>query len=149
MSVVGSPAHTAAVRRVTAAAVTVLRGPCRGAPVAGPVTVTASSGRTAAAGALTAALRSAGVRVVPQGGRVVHLVGYGDAAGDLRNGASVTVAMDTPYLLAQARSPVLLATYSSSPAAMSALAAVLAGRAKATGRSPVPVPGLPPSACAR
>jgi beta-N-acetylhexosaminidase len=149
MSVVGSPAHREAVLRAAAAAVTMLRGPCRGAPVAGPVTVTASAGRSAAVANLVAALRAAGVRVVPQGGRVVHLVGYGDGSGDLRDGASVTVAMDTPYLLARAGSSVLLATYSSSPAAMTALAAVLAGRAKPTGRSPVSVSGLPPSACAR
>lgn len=149
MSVLGGPAHREVVRRVATAAVTVLRGPCRGAPVAGPVTVTASGGRHAAVATLVAALRAAGVRVVPQGGRVVHLVGYGDAPADLRESASVTVAMDTPYLLGRARSPVLLATYSSNPPAMSALAAVLAGRAKPTGRSPVTVAGLPPSACAR
>jgi beta-N-acetylhexosaminidase len=149
MSVIGNPAHAAAARRVAAAAVTVLRGPCRGAPVAGPVTVTASGGRSAAVATLVAALRSAGVRVVPQGGRIVHLVGYGDGGGDLHASASVSVAMDTPYVLRAAQSPVLLATYSSSPAAMSALAAVLAGRAKPTGRSPVSVSGLPPSACAR
>ena len=43
----------------------------------------------------------------------------------------------------------LVATYSSSQASMVALAAVLAGKAKAPGRSPVAVEGLPPSACAR
>jgi beta-N-acetylhexosaminidase len=149
MSVVRSAAHATAVQRVAAAAITVLRGSCRGTPVAGPVTVTASAGRGGTVATLVAALRSAGVRVVPSGGRVVHLVGYGDRAVDLRPDASVTVAMDTPYLLGAARSPVLLATYSSSPAALSALAAVFAGRAKTTGRSPVPVPGLPRSACVR
>jgi beta-N-acetylhexosaminidase len=55
--------------------------------------------------------------------------------------------MDTPYLLAKAKSGTLLATYSSSPLSLNALAAVLAGKAKATGRSPVAVPGLPRTAC--
>lgn len=147
-SVVGSPAHQDPVRRAAAAAVTALRGPCAAAPIPGPVTVTASAGRGAATAQLVSALKAAGVRVAPTGGRVVHLVGYRDGPADLRPDASVTVALDTPYLLAQARSPVLLATYSSSPAAMLALAAVLAGRAKPAGRSPVPVPGLPPTTCA-
>ncbi|HEX7746883.1 MAG TPA: glycoside hydrolase family 3 protein, partial [Micromonosporaceae bacterium] len=147
-SVVGSPAHRDAVRRVAGAAITVLRGRCAPAPLPGPVSVTASGGRGATTALLVSALKAAGVRVLPTGGRVVHLVGYGDGPADLRPDAAATVALDTPYLLAQARSPVLLATYSSSPAAMSALADVLAGRAKPGGRSPVPVPGLPASTCA-
>jgi beta-N-acetylhexosaminidase len=59
------------------------------------------------------------------------------------------VGMDRPDLLASARSPVLAATYSSSPASLSALADVIAGRARAPGRSPVGVTGLPRSACSR
>jgi beta-N-acetylhexosaminidase len=78
---------------------------------------------------------------------VVHLVGYGDGVADLRDDAEVTVGMDTPYLLGRAKSRVLLATYSSTPASMSALADVLAGRAKPTGRAPVAVSGLPRSTC--
>ena len=66
---------------------------------------------------------------------------------DLDPAAGVTVLMDTPYLLARAKSATLLATYSSSPLSLTALAAVLAGRAKATGRSPVAVAGLPRTAC--
>jgi beta-N-acetylhexosaminidase len=77
--------------------------------------------------------------VVPDRAPLVHLVGYGDTAPDLAADATVTVAMDTPYLLASAPSPVLLATYSSSRASMVALAAVLAGQAPAPGRSPVPL----------
>jgi beta-N-acetylhexosaminidase len=41
-----------------------------------------------------------------------------------------------------------MATYSSTQVAMQAAAAVIAGKAKATGRSPVTVTGLPASACA-
>jgi beta-N-acetylhexosaminidase len=56
--------------------------------------------------------------------------------------------MDLPFLLRAAKSPVLVSTYSSTRASMTALAAVLAGVAQAPGRTPVEVPGLPRSACA-
>ncbi|GAA4451724.1 glycoside hydrolase family 3 protein [Phytohabitans houttuyneae] len=147
MSTVGSAAHRDAAARLAAAAVTQLRGAC-GTALRGPVQVTAAGGRDTARGWLVDALRAAGVQVVESGGTVVHLVGYGDEAGDLRKGAAVTVAMDTPYLLAKSDSPVLLATYSSSQPSMAGLAAVLAGKAPAKGRSPVPVTGLPRSSCA-
>ncbi|MFU8872981.1 glycoside hydrolase family 3 protein [Micromonospora sp. SL4-19] len=146
MSTLDSAEHRAAATDLAAAAVTMLRGACD-APVTGPVTVTSSAGRDRARAALTKALTAAGVRVVPRGGRIVHLVGYGDGAGDLRADAAVTVAMDTPYVLAGAKSPTLLATYSSSQASMTALAGVLAGKARPAGSSPVPVTGLPATAC--
>ncbi|MEE6262260.1 glycoside hydrolase family 3 protein [Plantactinospora sonchi] len=147
LDTLNSQEHQEAARQVAAAAVTVLRGDCTAAPVAGPVTVTSSGGRDRTRELLTEALTRAGVKVVPSGGTVVHLVGYGDGVGDLRGDATVTVGMDTPYLLGRARSKVLLATYSSTAASMTALAEVLAGRAKPTGRSPVPVSGLPRSTC--
>lgn len=147
LSVVDSPAHHETVTPAAAASVTLLRGPCPGAPAEGPFTVTASAGRDVARGWLTEALTDAGAEVVDSGGTVVHLVGYGDGTADLGDGAAVTVAMDTPYLLGRADSPVLLATYSSSRLSLQALAAVLTGRAPARGRSPVAVPGLPRSAC--
>ncbi len=147
MSTLGSADHRKAVADLAAATVTMLRGRCDAAPVTGPVTVTTSAGRDRARAALTRELTAAGVNVVPSGGRIVHLVGYGDDAGDLRADATVTVAMDTPYVLADAKSPTLLASYSSSPASMTALAAVLAGKARPAGHSPVPVTGLPASAC--
>jgi beta-N-acetylhexosaminidase len=96
---------------------------------------------------LTDALRRNGVTVVSSGGQRVHLVGYGDGSDDLVSGAAATVAMDTPYLLRSASSPVRVATYSSTQVAMEALAAVIAGKAAAPGRSPVAVTGLPRSAC--
>jgi beta-N-acetylhexosaminidase len=148
LSSLASTGHQATVRAAAAAAVTVLRGRCTGALVTGPVTVTASNGREPARVGLVRALQQAGVTVQAANGAVVHLVGYGDRSTDLNSGAAVTVMMDTPYLLAVASSPTLLATYSSSPPALSAVADVLAGRAKAPGRSPVPVPGLPRTACA-
>jgi beta-N-acetylhexosaminidase len=111
------------------------------------VTVTASGGRETSRALLERTLKSLGVPTRASGGTVVHLVGYGDGAADLRDGAAVTVAMDTPYLLARARSATLLATYSSSPASLTALARVIAGKARPTGRSPVPVSGLPRTVC--
>jgi Beta-glucosidase-related glycosidases len=147
LETLNSAEHQEAARRVAAAAVTLLRGRCGAAPVTGPVTVSSSKGRDRARKLLTEALVAAGVEVVPSGGTVVHLVGYGDGPDDLRDDADVTVGMDTPYLLGRATSKVLLATYSSTAASMAALADVLAGRAKPTGRSPVEVPGLPRSTC--
>lgn len=141
-----SPEHRRAAADLAAAAVTVLRGRC-GGPVTGPVTVTSSGGRDRTRATLTQALTAAGMKVVSSGGTVVHLVGYGDDADDLRADAAVTVAMDTPYVLASAKSPTLLATYSSSRASMTALARVLAGKARPGGRSPVAVTGLPATTC--
>ncbi|MGC4895347.1 glycoside hydrolase family 3 protein [Micromonospora sp. DT31] len=146
LSTLNGPAHRKAATDLAAAAVTVLRGRCGGA-VTGPVSVTSSGGRERTRTLLTEALTAAGVKVVPSGGTVVHLVGYGDGAKDLRAGAAVTVAMDTPYVLSGAKSPTLLATYSSTRASMTGLAAVLAGKARPAGRSPVPVSGLPATTC--
>jgi beta-N-acetylhexosaminidase len=137
----------AAAARLAAAAVTVLKGGCTGALVPGSVTVTSSGGRDQQRAWLTEALKANGVGVADSGGTVVHLVGYGDTADDLAPKAAVTVAMDSPVILAKAASPVRLATYASTQPAMTALAAVLAGKASAPGRSPVDVPGLPRSAC--
>ncbi|MFI6228769.1 glycoside hydrolase family 3 protein [Micromonospora echinospora] len=149
MSTLADDVHDRAAKDLAAAAVTVLRGSCAAAKVTGPVTVTASGGRERTRAALTEALTAAGVRVVPSGGTVVHLVGYGDGAADLRAGADVTVAMDTPYVLAKATSPTLLATWSSSRASMAGLASVLAGKTRPTGRTPVPVTGLDAPTCPR
>ncbi|GAA2464491.1 beta-N-acetylhexosaminidase [Winogradskya humida] len=147
LTTLDSPAHHQAVSAADAASITVLRGACSGPLITGPVTVTASDGRETARATLVKALQEAGMTVQAAGGKVVHLVGYGDKAIDLSPDAAVTVIMDTPYLLAQAKSPALLATYSSSPLSLQALAAVIAGKAKAPGKSPVPVGKLPTTAC--
>ncbi|MEU0555415.1 glycoside hydrolase family 3 N-terminal domain-containing protein [Dactylosporangium maewongense] len=144
-SVVDGDAGKAAARASAAAAVTVLRGPCTGALVTGPVRVT-SAGSETARGWLEAALTAAGATVVKQGGSEVRLLGYGKGTSDLSSSAAVTVAVDTPYVLRSAKG-TLVATYSSTQASMLALADVLVGKAKAPGRSPVPVQGLPASAC--
>ena len=147
LATVSSPAHQEAVGRLAAAAVTVLRGRCSGALVAGPVTVTAAPSREAARVNLVKALQAAGLDVQAAGGAVVHLVGYGDKRTDLDPAAAITVGMDTPHLLASAKSPTLIATYSSSALSLTGLAQVIAGKAEAAGRSPVAVAGLPRSAC--
>ncbi|MBU2670614.1 glycoside hydrolase family 3 [Actinoplanes bogorensis] len=147
LTVVASAPHEQAVAALDAASITLLRGPCSGALLSGPVTVTSSSDREVARINLVKALQAQGFKVQAAGGTVVHLVGYGDKAVDLDPSARVTVMMDTPYLLAAAKSPVLVATYSSSKLSLNALAAVVAGKAKASGKSPVAVPGLPRTAC--
>jgi beta-N-acetylhexosaminidase len=147
LSILDVPEHQAAVQALDAASITVLRGPCAGAMVRGPVSVTASEGREPARVALVKALQAAGMTVQAAGGTVVHLVGYGDTRIDLNPDAAVTVAMDTPYLLASAKSATVLATYSSSPLSMAALADVIAGKAEPSGVSPVIVPGLPRTTC--
>jgi len=147
LATVGSPAHQQAVAALDGASVTILRGACSGPLVTGPVTVTAADGREVARVNLVRALQAAGVAVQAAGGKVIHLVGYGDKTADLDPAAAVTVMMDTPYLLAAAKSPTLIATYSSSKLSLTALAGVLAGKTKAPGKSPVGVPGLPRSAC--
>ncbi len=142
-----TPAHEAAALAVDQAAITVLKGPCAGPLVPGPVRVTTSTGRDQQAAWLADALRADGVSVVGTGGSRIHLIGYGDTTGDLAPGAAATVAMDSPFLLGSTDSAVRVATYSSTQAAMRALAAVIAGRAGAPGHSPVAVTGLPSSAC--
>jgi beta-N-acetylhexosaminidase len=146
-STVATADDRAAAARASAGAVTVLRGHCTGALVRGPVAVTSSGGRDQQRAWLADALRRNGVSTAATGGTVVHLVGYGDDATDLSAGATITVAMDLPYVLASSRSSILMATYSSTQASMEALAAVLAGKAPAPGRSPVAVNGMPGSAC--
>ncbi|MCW2641798.1 MAG: glycoside hydrolase family 3 domain protein [Dactylosporangium sp.] len=147
MAGVNGAERVAVAAKVTAAAVTVLRGGCQGALVRGPVTVTSSAGRDQQRAWLADALRQRHVAISSSGGTEVRLVGYGDDSSDLGGGAAVTVAMDLPFLLRDAKSPVLLSTYSSTSASMTALAAVLTGAVPAPGRSPVEVAGLPRSAC--
>jgi beta-N-acetylhexosaminidase len=144
LDVLTAAGHAEGVAQAAAASITVLKGQCTA--VTGPLTVTAAKGRDAARDRLAQALRDQGVGVGP-GGTVVHLVGYGDSKADLNAKAAVTVAMDTPYILGLAASPMRIATYSSSPLSMDALAAVLAGKATAPGKSPVAVKGLARTSC--
>ncbi|WP_432829822.1 glycoside hydrolase family 3 protein [Dactylosporangium sp. CA-092794] len=145
LSVVDGDAGRAAARTAAAAAVTVLRGPCNAPLVTGKIRLTAAGADTAR-GWLAESLRAAGAEVVTEGGTEVRLMGYDHGSADLSPSAGVTVALDTPYVLGQAKG-TLVATYSATRASMSALADVLLGKAKAPGRTPVPVQGLPPTAC--
>ncbi|WP_430789672.1 glycoside hydrolase family 3 protein [Actinoplanes sp. G11-F43] len=147
LSVVGSEAHAQSVTALNAAAVTVLRGKCTGPLLTGPVSVTAPASREVARVNLVKALQAAGVQVQASGGSVIHLVGYGDQRIDLDDSAAITVMMDSPGLLAQAQTPTLIATYSSSQLSLTALAGVIAGKTKASGRSPIAVGNLPRTAC--
>ena len=149
LSAIGSTSHEQAVSSLNAAAVTVLRGKCAGPLVTGPVSVSAPASREVARAALIKALQDAGVQVQASGGAVIRLVGSGDQRIDLDDAAAITVMMDSPGLLAQATTPTLIATYSSSRLSMTALAGVIAGKAKAPGRSPVAVGNLPRSACVK
>jgi beta-N-acetylhexosaminidase len=149
LSVVGSGPHQQAVSSLNAAAVTVLRGKCSGPLAQGPVSVSAPASREVARVNLVKALQEAGMQVQASGGTVIRLVGYGDQRVDLDDAAGITVMMDSPGLLAQATTPTLIATYSSSKLSLNALAAVIAGKAKAPGRSPIAVGKLPRSACAK
>jgi beta-N-acetylhexosaminidase len=144
---VDSAAEQSTAGHAAAAAITVLVGACRGPLVTGAVRVTSRPGYSGTRARLAAALTADGVHVVASGGMLVDIVGYQDGRTHLAKGAAVTIAVDTPYVLRYATSPVRIATYSATAASMTALAAVLAGRASAPGRSPVAVTGLPRTAC--
>jgi beta-N-acetylhexosaminidase len=146
-SSIDSAAEQATAAKAAAAAITVLVGECHGPLVTGPVTVTSRDGYDSTKAELAAALTADGVQVVGSGGEVIDIVGYGDGRSHLAPGAAITVALDTPYVLRYATSKVRIATYSSTAASMTALAAVLTGRSVAPGVSPVAVAGLPRTAC--
>lgn len=144
MSTLDTAEDRAAAQAASAAAVTLFKGRCSGALVAGGVTIAADGKWGQQREWLTQALAEQGIQV-KAGGTTVRLFGYNDSA-PAASGKDVTVAMDTPYALRSVQG-TLLATYSSSQTSMKALAAVLAGKAKAPGKSPVKVEGLPASAC--
>lgn len=145
LSTVDSAAHRKVAAEAAAGAVTVLRGRCSGALVSGPVRIT--GGTDEKRRWLADALRADDVTVSDDAATQVALTGYGDTTADLSPDADVTVAMDEPYLLSAARSPTLLAAFGATPTSLRAVADVLTGKATAPGRSPVPVDGLPASAC--
>lgn len=142
----GSSARAAT--EYASAAVTLVRGTCRGRLV-GRRVVPYGSQRDVAA--FTAAARAAGLQVVGprapakqrRGASTVALVGYGGSPAR----ADVVVATDLPYVLGASRAPVRIATYGSTPASMHALVQVLLGRQRATGHLPVPVRGVQRQGC--
>ena len=94
-----TPRTGPAADALAAAAVTVLRGTCGGAGArAGHRHLLRRPGRHPGHAHRRADRRRGAGQA--SGGTIVHLVGYGDGAKDLRPDAAVTVAMDTPYVLA-------------------------------------------------
>jgi beta-N-acetylhexosaminidase len=129
---------TEVARRLSAAALTSVAGPCSGRLVGATVRVT---GPEQAVERFRSAAAAAGLTVSAATGTTVRLV---DASGGPTSG-DVVVALDTPYVLGSSSARVAaLATYGDSPGAMDALVAVLLGRATAPGRLPVSVPGVRP-----
>ncbi|MES9535713.1 glycoside hydrolase family 3 N-terminal domain-containing protein [Actinomadura sp. NPDC000600] len=144
---VGTPAHKATARRVAEHAVTLVRNdggllPLKGRKVAvsGP-----DSGR------LLAALRRQGVATAAPGSAdvtVLTTVNAGAATASriraLGSRPVVVAALGRPYDLDSAGgAKAALATYSSSRVSVDALAKVLSGAVKPTGRLPVPAGGKP------
>jgi beta-N-acetylhexosaminidase len=125
--------------RLSAAAATVVSGPCSGRLVGRSVRATGSGEAVAR---FYAAAGAAGLGV--GSGTSVALVGYGGSA----RSADVVVTTDTPYALGSSRARVArIAVYGDTPGAMRALVQVLLGKARAPGRLPVPVPGVERSGC--
>lgn len=132
-----------ASRALSAAATTVVSGPCRGALSRRTVFPVGDPGSTAA---FVPAARAAGMRVVGRWRPGVTTIGFSGYA-DGPYAADVAVATDTPYVLGRSPAPVRIATYGATPGSMRALVDVLLARAKARGRLPVAVPGVPRSGC--
>ncbi|HSE10923.1 MAG TPA: glycoside hydrolase family 3 N-terminal domain-containing protein [Nocardioidaceae bacterium] len=125
--------------RLSAGAATVASGPCRGRLVGKAVRAV---GPSDAVDRFNAAARKAGL--VTGSGTSVALIGYGGSG----RSADVVVTMDTPYALRSSRARVAkIAMYGDTPGAMRALVRVLQGKARATGRLPVPVRGVQRSGC--
>jgi beta-N-acetylhexosaminidase len=125
---------------VSAAALTLVSGPCR-EPLVGPRVT--PLGEAQVVDRFTAAAQRAGLEVGP-GGTTVSLRGPGAGPAS----ADVVVALDTPYLLGGSAAPVRLALFGDTPGAMTALVDVLTGQAAAPGRLPVPVTGVgDPAGC--
>ena len=126
-------------RRISAAGVTVVSGPCQGRLVGSSVRGVGSSDVVAR---FHAAASRAGLGT--GAGTTVALIGYGGSA----RSADVVVSMDTPYVLgASSASTAKIALYGDTPGAMAALVDVVLGKAKAPGRLPVHVPGAARSGC--
>ena len=165
-------AANAASRRLSAAAITSVAGPCSGALVTGKVAPLGDPSAVAnfRVAAVAAGMSLGSVRYVKDPkprrhhlpkkkyqrrlerwrdtpprivirGTPVELLGPSDVVVGPVNGP-VVVTTGAPYPLAQTTAGVRLAAWGNSPGPMAALVAVLQGRAKATGRLPVPVDGV-------
>jgi len=126
---------TAVSASVSAAAVTVLSGPCSGPLVSGSVQVAGGSPQDR--DRFQAAAAKQGLST--GSGPVVNLIGYGGAPA----GGDIAVSLDAPWPLKDSWAPVRIALFGRSAGAFDALAAVLAGTAAAPGNLPVAVGSFP------
>ena len=122
-------------QQVSAEAITVLAGPCEGPIVPASVRVTGGSAEDQAR--FTASARNAGISI--GAGPLVSLVGVPASPAAPHPAADVAVALDAPWPLADSAAPARIALYGRSEGAFDALAAVLAGHARAPGKLPVAV----------
>lgn len=122
-------------RKLSAAAVTVLSGPCQGPIIQGGVTLAGGSEADRARFAKAAA--SAGVTIGT--GPTVGLIGFGEGPVT----ADVAVSLDAPWSLASSTAGTRIALYGRTPGAFDALLAVLTGKAAAPGKLPVDVGSYP------
>ena len=160
-----------ASRRLSAAAITVVSGPCDGRLVEDAVVPV---GEPAGVAAFVRAARVAGLEILvrreppkrlaePRSRRERRLLAAWRAEEEVRLSAGtrigfmgyaggpvaaeIAVATDTPYPLGRSRARVRIATYGDTPGAMASLVDVLVGKASAPGRLPVEVAGLPRRRC--
>ncbi|MBW8484533.1 glycoside hydrolase family 3 protein [Actinomadura parmotrematis] len=134
-------AHRAVAHRVAGHSVTLVRNTGGLLPLKGrTVRVTGPH-----AADLAAALRAYGVRTVTGGADVTVVTTLNTRPAVPAGGRTVVAALGSPYALngLPAGADAALATYSSSAVSVTALAKVLAGRAKPTAKLPVPAAGRP------
>lgn len=138
LSVVGSSAKQS--RRLSAAAVTLVDGPCTGGLIGSSIQVV--GGTETDRSRLSAAAQRAGLGT--GSGDVVVLLGSLGSPGS----GDVVVALDTPYGLGRSSaSTAKLALFGRTPHAFDALVDVLTGRTTASGTLPVRVDGVSPPSC--
>lgn len=146
-ALIGTPAHRAVARRVAERAVTLVRNERDLLPLKGrKVAVTGPE-----SGTLSTALRRQGVATTSPGAADVIVLttknaGRATAARVRALGSKpvVVAALGRPYDLdAAGGAAAALATYSSSAVSVGALAKVLSGAVKPTGKLPVPAAGEP------
>ena len=121
--------------RVSAAAVTVLSGPCGGPIVQGSIRIAGGSPQDRARFEAAAAKAGLGTGAGP----LVSLIGYAGRPA----GGDIAVTLDAPWPLQDSSTPVKIALYGRTPGAFDALVAVLAGKARAPGKLPAAVGSYP------
>ncbi|MBO1267246.1 glycoside hydrolase family 3 N-terminal domain-containing protein [Arthrobacter cavernae] len=123
-------------RAVSAAAVTVLDGPCSDPLIGSSVSLAGGSALERAR--FTAAAGRAGTSVGR--GPLVVLAGYGSGPVS----GQIAVSLDAPWPLAGSSAPSKTALHGNSPGAFDVLLAVLTGQATAPGKLPAAVGPYPP-----